>query len=163
MFTLFSALILFFYFLLWKLLFPMPLLLVIPIIIFLFPTLAVIIRRMHDINHNGWWGGVIYFFPMLYFDRGYLLLVLPLRYKDYFVLGWSILLLESLYLIYFLSLLLTASCIGPNRYGEDPIGNPDREPGRGTGMTCMIISATILTIVLALVFFVLHAISQIRW
>ncbi len=34
-------------------------------IVLLLPTLAVGIRRMHDINRSGWWFGIIYLLPLL--------------------------------------------------------------------------------------------------
>lgn len=34
-------------------------------LVLLLPTLAVGIRRMHDINRSGWWFGIIYLLPLL--------------------------------------------------------------------------------------------------
>ncbi|MCQ2403667.1 MAG: DUF805 domain-containing protein, partial [Lentisphaeria bacterium] len=102
----------------------------IPAIVFFFPGLAVLIRRLHDTNRSGWLGGWFYVF--------YFLFPLLAAYGVVFSL------VANVYGLYLLALVLTAGDIGPNRYGEDPIGNPDRKPGKSFGVIFAILLAVIV-------------------
>jgi len=72
-------------------------------VLFLFiPSLSITVRRLHDLNLNGWWVLFIYLLTMLYI----------IFFKQYiFLFGY----------IVDTPLLILKGTSGSNKYGEEPI------------------------------------------
>ena len=89
-------------------------------IIFLWPTIVVSIKRLHDFNYRGWWLIVMYVLPILVgsFALGYFAV------HEQYIVG---MLVGLLLLAIFITVLVVLSCArgtrGPNRFGADPNEN----------------------------------------
>ncbi len=86
--------------------------------------LCVTARRLHDMNHSGWWQAVIYFFPAVVLGVvvmivGATVLVDPMASGVTGIL--SIIALIIFYFLYFFFLSLKRGTIGDNKYGADPL------------------------------------------
>jgi uncharacterized membrane protein YhaH (DUF805 family) len=86
-------------------------------LIFLWPTIAVSVKRLHDLNYRGWWLLPAYVLPI----------AIAIGASVYFMLNGNILaigLVLTLLVAILLTLLLILCCargtIGSNRFGHDP-------------------------------------------
>ena len=92
----------------------------------LLPTLAVAVRRLHDINKSGWYIGAFYIFMIVY------LIIVKLNFNNQNIASGSTVfmplilpLLMLAYSIYLLVLLVRSGDKGSNTYGPDPYGADD--------------------------------------
>jgi uncharacterized membrane protein YhaH (DUF805 family) len=83
------------------------------------PSLAVTIRRLHDINRSGWWllaltvfwaVGAFVVMGMAFSD---------LAYPEVFVIGWAVI-AQLVWLVFIVALCLRGTR-GNNRFGPDPL------------------------------------------
>ncbi len=90
------------------------------------PTLAVTIRRLHDIGRTGWW---ILFFILIFFASG--IFLFPLLIVDLFTSSFFLLLLIPIAIFIWSTVwMCTDSKPGDNKYGPNPkmISTPTVEP-----------------------------------
>ena len=86
------------------------------------PSLAVLVRRLHDTNHSGWWaaGGCVLAAAAFIILIGALLMGAGASSALMMILG----VLSIVYGLWMLFLLVSKGTVGPNRYGADPLETP---------------------------------------
>ena len=86
------------------------------------PSLAVLVRRLHDTNHSGWWaaGGCVLAAAAFIILIGALLMGAGASSALMMSLG----VLSIVYGLWMLFLLVSKGTVGPNRYGADPLETP---------------------------------------
>lgn len=95
---------------------------------FLLPSLAVLVRRLHDRGHSGYWAWAEYAPAFAGFALD-LIGYVPgaLNHSKYILVGFSV--AELIWvgvLIWIVAQTVMAGTFGPNRYGPDPLSSPDK-------------------------------------
>jgi len=90
-------------------------------LIVLFPTIAVKIRRLHDINYGGWWiAPYIFALSIVWIEKIYQS-QLQISLHSFATLSGILVLLMMVYPFILLILLIKKGTIGDNRFGKDPL------------------------------------------
>lgn len=92
--------------------------------LFIFPTLAVTCRRLHDLGYSGWWQSPVYLLPLIVvvaavFVFGVSVLVNPLLAGPMILIGAAAII--TFYLVFYTALSCMRGTKGDNKYGSDPL------------------------------------------
>ena len=98
---------------------------------FLLPSLAVMTRRLHDVNKSGWWLFIYFLVALIWTGLGALILTISVNGSTLIdevpfilVFGFSIMtIIVFAIAIVFLVWCLKRGTIGPNKYGPDPLAD----------------------------------------
>ncbi len=128
-------------------------------------NLAVTFRRLHDTNHSGWNLFFAYVLPAIVILPLLFLMLcgvesevqgMPIIITALVILGIVFMVL-NLRLFY---LMVKSGDIGPNNYGEDPIGDPNRKPDCFAG--CAIAAGVVILFLIIMAAILLPALRAAR-
>jgi uncharacterized membrane protein YhaH (DUF805 family) len=86
------------------------------------PSLAVTVRRLHDRDLPGWWGGLLHVLVLLFYARTAFTSV-PVRIQSPSLLTlWPEFLMLGISAWLIVELVFRHGAPGPNRFGDDPCG-----------------------------------------
>lgn len=78
---------------------------------------SLVTRRLHDLNHNGWWA-VLFFLSTVYIKTPTFIISIHALFNSLTLSH----IINALNILTFLYLLLFKGTSGPNKYGPDPLG-----------------------------------------